>query len=831
MTDFTRRRMLSRTAAASAAITAVAGVANAQSPASQIPVTAPNASPRERTLLDAGWRFHFGHASDPTRDFGFGADLYTYAKSGNAAPAAAVKFDASAWTTLDLPHDWAVELPFKGPDKPLDPALKGEDPRAAQGFKPIGRDYPETSVGWYRREIELPASDAGRRISLEFDGVFRDALVLFNGYVVGANQSGYSPFRIDVTDFVDYGAKNVLTVRVDATLGEGWFYSGAGIYRHVWLVKTDPVHVPQWGAFVRATPGGGGAAIAASIEVANESERARQCEVVAHVLDPDGAQVAELRATPADVAPGSVAVFEQTAHLEKARLWSIETPQLYRLAVEVRADGARVDRYETPFGIRSFRLDPDKGAFLNDVPIKLKGTCNHQDHAGVGAALPDRLHAFRIEKLKAMGSNAYRTAHHPHALELMDACDRLGMLVIDETRMMSSSPEGISELERLIRRDRNRPSVVLWSIGNEEPHQSTERGARIARAMVRRVKALDPTRPIIEAMDGGFGQGVTTALDVMGFNYRQGEIDKFHAAFPKMPIVGTETASTVSARGIYKHDDVAGYSPAYDIEAPWWATTAESWWTLFDARPFVAGGFVWTGFDYKGEPTPFSRWPNVASQFGIMDSCGFPKDNYYYYRAWWQDEPVLHLFPHWNWEGREGQPIQVWVHSNLDRVELFLNGVSLGSRDVERDKHLAWEVTYKPGRLTAHGYKGKKRVLTATRETTGPAASIALSADRSEILGDGRDVVVVSAEIRDAHGRMVPLAADEVRFSVRGPGSVIGVGNGDPASLEPDKADKRRAFNGLCMAIVQSRGPGAIEVTAEAAGLKPATVALKSRLA
>jgi beta-galactosidase len=372
----------------------------------------------------------------------------------------------------------------------------------------------------------------------------------------------------------------------------------------------------------------------------------------------------------------------------------------------------------------------------------------------------------------------------------------------------------------MIRRDRNHPCVILWSLGNEEPQQGTARGARVANAMKRLANRLDPTRPCTVAMDKDWGEGITPVLDVVGFNYRTPRMAEFHQSFPGKPVVGTETGSTVCTRGIYARDDVKGFVPAYDTDFPWWASTAEAWWSFVAPRPFIAGGFVWTGFDYRGEPTPFNRWPNVSSQFGIMDTCGFPKDNWFYYRAWWSDEPLLHLLPHWNWAGREGQPISVWCHTNLSRVELFLNGQSAGARDVARNGHAEWSVRYAPGAIEVRGAASDGKMLSARRETTGAPAAIRLTPDRATMHAEGEDVAVVTVEIVDARGRAVPMADNEVSFVVAGPGKIIGVGNGDPTSHEPDKASVRNAFNGLCVAIVQSsKTPGQIRVDATSAGL------------
>ncbi|HEV8138288.1 MAG TPA: glycoside hydrolase family 2 TIM barrel-domain containing protein, partial [Pyrinomonadaceae bacterium] len=467
-----------------------------------------------------------------------------------------------------------------------------------------------------------------------------------------------------------------------------------------------------------------------------------------------------------------------------------------------------------------------------------------QDHAGVGSALPNRLQYFRVEKLKEMGSNAYRTSHNPPTPELLDACDLLGMLVMDEARMMSSTPEGMSQLERLIRRDRNHPSVIIWSLGNEEREQGSERGARIVTTMKRLAKQLDPTRPVTVAMNGAWGRGVSNVVDVMGFNYAGGggqggvatakNIDDFHSKFPKLPTVGSEMGSEFFTRGIYANDKERGYVSAYDLNHPGYTVTTEGWWKVFAERAFLSGAFNWTGFDYRGEPSPYP-WPCISSHFGILDTCGFPKDIFYYYRSWWQAEPVLHLFPHWNWSGKEGQEIDVWCYTNLDNVELSVNGAGLGSKTVERNSHVEWKVKYAPGFIEARGYKNGKVVKTTKRETTGPPSRLALHPDHSSISADGEDVSIVAVEVHDARGLLMPTATDEITFKLTGPGRLIGLGNGDPSCHEPDRPSspydaKRSAFNGLCMAIVQSlKQPGEILVEATGKGLQTASITITAK--
>ncbi|HXQ97424.1 MAG TPA: beta-galactosidase GalA [Candidatus Limnocylindrales bacterium] len=847
MPRWSRRRFLKNSLAASAGAVAAkaalplplgADAAPTSSPVGSAIVQAEAAAtsvPREKLLLDFGWKFTLGHADDPAKDFGYGSTRReaTFAKSGSFPPVTRVNFDDSAWRSVDLPHDWAVELPFDKGNPTLDRNGKptGSYDLPDHGAKALGREYPETSIGWYRRVFDIPASDAGRRIAVIFDGAFRHAMVMFNGHYIGEEFSGYAPFRFDLTDFVNYGDKNILTVRVDATLGEGWFYEGAGIYRHVRLMKTDPVNVTPSGTYVRSEVNGDSATLFFKTEVQNESGKDRTCRVISRAVDTDGKVVAVGQSKPATIEAGGILEFESQATLSHPRLWSVEEPNLYRWVTIVEADGVIVDRQQATLGIRTVRFDADKGFFLNDKPVKIKGTCNHQDHAGVGAALPDRLQSYRLERLKEMGVNGCRTSHNPPTPEFLDACDRLGMLVMCETRMMSSNPVGLQQVERMIKRFRNHPSIIIWSLGNEEREQSTPRGAKIVATMKRLAKKLDPSRPVTMAMNGGWGKGVSDVVDVQGCNYYEGQIDDFHAKFPKQPMIGTETASHYMTRGIYETDKVKGYVSAYDVNAPSYAKTAEKWWKFYAERPFLAGGFLWTGFDYRGEPSPYN-WPCISSHFGAMDTCGFPKDTYFYYQAWWGSKPVLHLFPHWNWSGKEGQEIDVWCHSNLDSVELFLNDVSLGLKKVERNSHVEWKVKYAPGTIEARGSKDGKIVLTDKRETTGVPTGVALRPDRVKISADGEDVSVVVVEVLDAQGRIVPTASNEISFAVAGGGRIIGVGNGDPSCHESDQGAKRSVFNGLCMAIVQApKQSGEITVSATGDGLKSASVVIRAESA
>jgi beta-galactosidase len=756
-------------------------------------------APREQLLFDFGWKFQFGHGTDPARDLGLGNGQGDFAKTGDFGFAKA-KFDDSKWRTLNLPHDWAVELPFVN-----------DDIQNSHGFKPVGRRYPETSVGWYRHEFDIPASDLGRRISVEFDGAFRSVLIFVNGCFIGRNDNGYAPFRFDLTDFLSYGQKNYIVARVDASFGDGWFYEGAGIYRHVWLTKTDALHLGKWESTVRTAVNGNAATLTLGTVVQNEGKQAENAKVKWQILDAAGKTVATAEAAQQSIAVDGSASFTATAKLANPVLWSVDAPNLYSAIATVETAGKPRDAERVSFGVRTAVFDADKGFILNGKQVKLQGTCNHQDHAGVGAAVPDRLQWFRLGVLQEMGCNAVRTSHNMPTPEWVEGCDKLGLLMMCETRQMSSSPEGLAQLEAMVKRYRNSPSIIMWSIGNEEWQLQSgmaEQGAKIGATMVERCHELDPTRVVSAAVNGDNKQGVSDAFDIIGFNYNLGAPDEYHKKNPKRPLFGSETASAVGTRGVYATDRQRNTVSAYDNG------TAQEWWQFYGTREWEAGGFAWTGFDYRGEPSPYG-WPSINSQFGIVDMCGFPKDSFYYYRSCWVNEPVLHLFPHWNFEGREGDEIPVWVYSNQDEVELFVNGKSAGSQKVPHLGHVEWKVRYEPGTIEARGSKDGKVVLTEKRETTGPAASIRLTADRTEIFADGEDVAVLKVEVLDKEGRPVPTAGNLISFKVSGQGTLIGVGNGDPNCQESDKEPKRSLFNGLAQVIVQSwKDAGEIRIEA-----------------
>ena len=782
----------------------------------------PAVAPREKLLADFGWKFKLGNADDPAKDLNFGKDQGDFAKTGEFGFAKA-GFDDSAWRSLNLPHDWAVELPFV-----WDEELK------SHGFKPLGRKYPETSVGWYRRSFDIPASDAGRRLSLQFDGAFRSALIFLNGCFIGRNDNGYAPFVFDISDFVNYGGENYLVVRMDASFGDGWFYEGAGIYRHVWLIKQDSLHLGQWESCVRAKVENDAALLELGTVVENHGKAQESGSVRWQIVDAGGQTVASAESPAQSIAVDGNATFTATARIPRAVLWSPDKPHLYSAVLTLETDGKARDAERVTFGVRTARFDADHGFLLNEQPLKIQGTCNHQDHAGVGAALPDRLQYFRIGVLQGMGCNAVRTSHNMPTPEWVEACDRMGMMMMCETRQMSANPEGMAQLEAMVKRYRNSPSIIIWSIGNEEwqlQGPMAEQGALIGADMVRRCHELDPTRVVSAAVNGDNLQGVSDALDIIGFNYRLDGPDKYHAKFPKRALYGSETSSAISTRGIYVTDKLRNWVNSYDGVVPW-GETPETWWTFYGTREWEAGGFAWTGFDYRGEPTPYG-WPSINSQFGIVDMCGFPKDYFFYYKAWWGNEPSLHVFPHWNWEGREGAEIPVWVYSNLDEVELLVNGVSAGVKKVPHLGHVEWKVKYEPGAIEARGMKDGKVVLTEKRETTGATATIRLTADRSTIQADGEDLAMIRVEALDSAGRLVPTADEMIAFRITGPGAIIGVGNGDPNCQESDKAPQRSLFNGLAQVIVQaSKTAGGIVIEASFKGrphLQPATLTVTAQ--
>ena len=778
---------------------------------------------RETIRLDDGWKFAFGNAADPKKDFGCGTEYFNYLTKANSihneGPYVA-NFNDSTWQEVKVPHDWVTILPY------------ADVASHSHGYKTVGYKYPETSVGWYRKTINIPACDLGKHIALQFDGIFRNARVWFNGFYMGTEPSGYATQVYDVTEYVNYGGDNLICVRADATLEEGWFYEGAGIYRDAWLMKSAAVGVAPFGTFVYADlkQPYDKVTIYVETEVNNHSLTTQQCEVSHRLLDADGREVAKSESSTIMLrAKQTLNSQLLTLNLNVPHLWSPADPYLYKVETTVKVDGHVTDVYETTTGIRDVEFDADRGFLLNGQPLKLKGVNMHQDHAGVGAAIPDALQAWRIKQLKKMGCNAYRASHNPMTPALLDICDREGILVIDENRLTGINEEHLRLLERMIKRDRNHPSVILWSNGNEEwGMENTIQGTRIAAAMREYTHLLDPTRHSTIANAGG--REMVKGLDVVGFNYIvQNDVDNQKKNNPTWKIVGTEETTGCGTRGWYfKDEKYPGRMVSLNRTMEQnYENIIERGWKFYDERPWAAGLFYWTGFDYRGEPNPLS-YPAHDSEFGILDYCGFPKDEAYYLKSWWTDEPVLHIFPHWNLQGHEGEEVEVWAYSNCDEVELTVNGKKLGRQPMPRNGHLKWKAVYQPGRVEATGYKNGRRILTKTIETTKAAAKVVLKADRHQIAADGQDMAIVNIELHDQKGRFVPNACPVLTFCLEGDANIIGCGNGDPSYLGSDHPDKQPchtfsipAFNGRAQVLIQSgKLPSTVTLKCTADGLK-----------
>ena len=769
---------------------------------------------RVRSNFDEGWLFHLG----------------------NVEGAENIRVDDAAWRKLDLPHDWSIEGKFSKDN----PSGRGE------GYLPGG-------IGWYRKYFKIPDEYVGKKIFIEFDGVYMNSDTWINGHHLGNHPYGYTSYFYDLTPYLNYGRKrNVIAVKVDnSKQPNSRWYSGSGIYRHVWFVVTDKLHVAHWGTFVttpRVTKQY--ALVNIKVSVKNESDKPKKCVLVNTVVDKDKNVVGKVK-TSHVIPANSDYEFTQQARVPDPQLWSPDHPYLYKVHSDLLENGLTMDNYDTPLGIRTFYFDADKGFFLNGKNIKLKGTCNHHDLGPLGAAVNDRAIERQVQILKEMGCNAIRTSHNPPAPELLDYCDQYGLLVMDEAFdewKVGKRKYGyheyfdqwaIKDLQSMIRRDRNHPGIILWSVGNEIREQGTPQGVEILKKLVRTVHEEDTTRPATEACNMGRADrnGFPELLDVVGYNQkRHFEVyDRDHLAHPERKIFGSETCSALETRGIYHFpadqrditkNDTDLFCSAYDN--CWQAGNLRSNWKALKERDFVAGGFMWTGWDYIGEPSPYP-WPARSSYFGVIDLCGFPKDGFYFQQSQWTDKPMVHILPHWNWPGKEGQIIPVWCYTNCDEVELFLNSRSLGKKDMasSTDLKLSWDVPYKPGTLKAVGYKNGKIVATTEVKTAGPPAKILLTADRTKIHADGKDLSFVTVTVVDKDGTMVPNADNMIKFHIDGKVTIAGVGNGRETSLEPFKANYRKAFNGKCLVILQaSKMPGKAVLTATSEGLDKASLRL-----
>jgi len=806
---------------------------------------APETAPRTRSTFDFGWKFMKGDAP------------------GAQQPA----FPDSAWRDVDLPHDWSVEGPFG----------EKEPSGGAGGYLPTG-------IGWYRKHFRLPESQRDKLFLIEFDGVYMNSEVWINGQYLGKRPYGYIPFAYQITPHLNLGGENVIAVKVDNSRQTNCrWYSGSGIYRHTWLLATNRVRIAYWGTFV-TTPrvSKDAATVQIKTRVRNDAKTSARCTLLTAILDNSGKAVQTAESVQEISANGEYE-FVQQVRLEKPELWSVANPHLYSVRSTVREQGRVADACDTPFGIRDAVFDADKGFVLNGERVKINGVCLHHDGGCMGAAVPERVWERRLETLRAMGCNAIRTSHNPYAAEFLDLCDRLGFLVMDEifdewkVPKGQIGPHGYSnyfdewyerDVKDFLHRDRNHPSVVIWSAGNEIGDQTHLNGPETLRKLLDVFHREDPTRPVtagcdqISAEPRSVSQEFLGLLDVVGYNYAdrwRDRIEKYYSidrqAYPQRRVIGTESGSMGGVRGDYRAllpapapapgapAGFRGFGRGRNIDV-------EQLWKFVRLNDYVAGDFMWTGIDHLGE----ARWPGKGSSAGVIDMCGFPKDGYYFYQSQWTDKPVLQLFPHWNWKGREGQFIPVTCYTNCDTVELFVNGKSIGVKGyafprmgmegrygnypararvprTTADLHLSWDVPYEPGALKAVGVKDGKTVATVEVFTTGEPAALGLSLDRESIAADRRDVAHIVVQILDSADRTVPTAANAVTFQLEGEGKLIGVDNGDPQSHDDYKATRVKAFNGSCLAIVQSTAkPGQIVMTATSQGLKPSRVVITTRI-
>ena len=774
---------------------------------------------RERQNFDSDWQFAFGDASDPAKDFGCGTEYFNYftkaASIHNEGPYV-MKFDASAWKTVDLPHDWVVDLPF------------AEEASHSHGYKQVGYEYPKTSVGWYRKVFTVPAEDYGKHIWLQFDGIFRDAQIWVNGFYLGHEKSGYATQTYDISEYLNYGEENLVCVRADATFEEGWFYEGAGIYRHVWLNKASKVHVAPFGTFVysefavpyslrgNSGPDFSHASVQIETTVQNMGVQPQTYTLKHTLIDAEGKAAGSCEAHGEMIAGKDSHRSKASIPVENPHLWSCDDPYLYKVVTEVFVDGELTDTYETTTGIRHIRFDNDHGFFLNGEPVKLKGVNIHQDHAGVGSGIPDGLQEWRLLQLKKFGCNAYRSSHNPMTPEMLDACDRLGFLVIEENRLTGINKEHIDLLERMIRRDRNHPCIILWSAGNEEwGIEWKDFGRRIAESMREYCHRFDPTRLMTVASSSG--PTIIEPADVAGYNYiLQNPVEKHRADYPERCALGSEETTGCGTRGVYFETPVGRGRNAVEAGDGRMVSLnrykhgpdsvyncIERGWKFYAERPYLAGVFYWTGFDYRGEPNPMV-FPATSSEFGILDYCGFPKDEAFYLKSWWTDEPVLHILPHWNLDGHEGEKVSVWVYSNCDEVQLVVNGKKLARKKMPVNGHLEWEATYKPGYVKAVGYRSGKKVMETKIETAGKAVDAVWT---YETVGD---ITVANVRMVDDKGRFVPTACEEMVFTAPEGMSILGWGNGDPAfqhverPVEGEDSMKIITFNGLAQVILRN---------------------------
>ena len=771
---------------------------------------------------------------------------------------------------VTLPHDWGIEGPFQQ-------QLPGETGK-----------LPWHGVAWYVKRFTISTNDHGKRFILEMDGAMSHATVWLNGRLIGGWPYGYASWQVDLTPFVSHCGESMLAIRLENLEESSRWYPGGGIYRNVWLTKTEPVHVAQWGVQVTTSDVSKDAAtVTVKVDLHNDSTSETRINLRNEIFELNAA--GERSGSVASVTSGDQALDvggkdspKTNIRFGKPKLWSVAKPNRYVAVTTVLQEGKVVDCVETPFGIRTIEFTTTNGFLLNGERVQIQGVCNHHDLGALGAAFNTRAAERQLEILKAMGCNAIRTSHNPPAPELLDLCDRLGFLVMDETfdcwrgRKKSNDYHLLfddwheADVRALIRRDRNHPSVILWSIGNEIPEQANVNRFYIAKELAAIVRSEDSTRLVTAGCNhdvAGFN-GFQNIVDVFGYNYKPHLYGKFHTTNPSVPLYASETSSCISSRGEYffpvsddKSKGMADFQmSSYDLYAPRWATTPDTEFKGQDENLFSAGEFVWTGFDYLGEPTPYTddlsnlnnysnaedkaraekelkefgkiKSPSRSSYFGIIDLAGFPKDRYYIYQARWRPNfPMAHILPHWNWAGREGEVTPVHVYTSGDEAELFLNGKSLGRKKKSAlEYRLRWdEVKYAPGELKVVAYKNGKKWATDSVKTTGAAAKILLSPDRATIAADRKDLSFITVTVADKKGRLVPRSKNQIKFEIEGPGEIVAVDNGDATSFESFQSKERKAYNGLALVIVRATAPEKISLKATSEGLASTTLSLRAK--
>jgi len=738
-------------------------------------------------------------------------------------------YDDSAWRKVDLPHDWAIEGPFS------------KEVYFQGGFLP----YP--GVGWYRKIFDLQAS--GKNVLLEFDGVMMDAKVWVNGEFVGEWAFGYSSFAFDITKYLKDDERNVLAVQVANSDSSSRWYPGSGIYRNVWLTVRNPVHVAHWGTYI-TTPQITDKKATVQVEtlIKNKTEKVENIILVTTILDASGEEIAK-SAKEGRIDENDEIIFQQDLTVPNPNIWDIENPYLYRAISKVMVNKIAVDEYETPFGIRTFKFKANKGFSLNGRQVKLNGVNMHHDLGPLGAAVNYRATERQLEILKEMGVNAIRTAHNPPSPEQLDLCDKMGILVMDESFDEWRKPKhnvqnsysrlfdewAAKDMAALVKRDRNHPSVILWSTGNEVPELGTPDGKKSAKMLADICRELDPTRPVSSGihLSVKIDRELMDIFDVAGFNYWHKQLEDLHKTYPDKPILVTEASAVLSSRGVYQFPvkriyrgflDESMQISSYDLINTGFGALPDVEFQLQDDFEWLAGQFVWSGFDYHGEPDPHENmWPAHSSYFGIIDMCGFPKDRFYLYQSQWSEKPMVHLLPHWNWEGREGELTPVFVYTNGTSAELFVNGESQGKRENKQGQYrLRWnDVIYKPGSIKAVSYDANGQIIAEKEIVTASAPhQIEMSADRSEIYADGEDLSFITVKVKDKNNNFCPTADNLISFKIEGAGEILAVGNGNPISLESYQASQRKTFNGKCLLIVRSnKNSGNISITATSPGL------------